>query len=146
MKLLRTYRPLLPLALLIAVTLFPWGWLTQQWPAFDRFMGLLFSEQIGHIIGHSTIFALLGLGLLVALRALRRPLPYLITIIGFAISQELLQLAYKQRPIVTDDISDLLVDLAAATLVFVIWRLISYNRRVNDRRGEAHDPLISRRR
>jgi hypothetical protein len=128
MKLTHTNRPLLALALVVAVTLFPWGWLTQQWPAFDRFMQLLFSEQIGHIIGHSVIFTLLGLCLLIALPALRRPLPYMSAILGFAIGQEFLQLIYKQRPIVADDITDLLVDLAAAALVFVIWRRISYNK------------------
>lgn len=128
MKLLRTYRPLFALSLLITVTLFPWGWLASQSQPIDQFFTMLFPELVGHIIGHSTIFALLGICLLVALPALRRPLPYLITIIGFALGQELIQLAYKQHPIVTDDFTDLLVDLAAATLVFVIWRLISYNR------------------
>jgi hypothetical protein len=123
-----TLRPLLALSLVIAVTLFPWGWLTTHWSAFDRFMDLLFSWQLGHIIGHSLIFALLGSCLLVALPVLRRPLPYLSTILGFAIGQEFFQLIYKQRPIVADDITDLLVDLVAATLVFVIWRWISYNR------------------
>ena len=128
MKLLRTYRPLFALSLLITVTLFPWGWLAGQSQPIDQFFTMLFPELVGHIIGHSTIFALLGICLFVALPALRRPLPYLITIIGFALGQELIQLAYKQRPIVTDEFTDLLVDLAAATLVFVIWRLISYNR------------------
>jgi hypothetical protein len=125
MQLLPTRRIAFLLTPIIAATLFPWGWLGKQLPSFDSLLLRMFPGALGHISGHTFIFLLLGGTLLIAVPLLRRPLPYFLVIGGFALAQEVLQLAYKRRRILADDLLDLVVDLLAATLAFVVWQVIA---------------------
>ena len=58
---------LMPLLVLLALILFPFGWLGELWPAFGRELDQLFSTDGWHAIGHATLFSLLGLAALVVL-------------------------------------------------------------------------------
>jgi hypothetical protein len=114
--------PLIALAALLAVALFPFGWLTEVWPAFDQLMGFLFASEAAHAVGHSVIFALVGSALLVAFPALRRrPGLYLLVILAIGIGQEAFQLLYKGRPVALNDVTDLGTDLVAAGVVWALW-------------------------
>lgn len=59
-------RPYLILALLvfIAAALFPFGWLATVSPSFDTVANFIFGTELAHIIGHYTVFMLMGGGLL----------------------------------------------------------------------------------
>jgi VanZ family protein len=106
---------------ILAITLFPIGWLTQFSPAFDSFTGWLFPEPWGHFWGHFTIFSLVGVGALLVLPALRtRPWVYAILLMVIAFAQEFFQLLYKQRPIVTNDVTDLIPDLIGAGVAWFV--------------------------
>lgn len=78
---------------------------------------------MAHHIGHSLIFATLGWFLITVWPPLANYFAlYLMLIGGLGLSQELLQLWYKQRPLGVNDGQDLLVDIAAAALFFVLYR------------------------
>ncbi len=114
-----------PLVILI-ITLFPFGWLAQHWPAFDTFAGWLFPEPWGHFFGHLTIFLLVGLSLLLAFSKLRTsPRFYALLALTIAVGQEAIQLLYKRRAIVLNDITDLIPDLLGATMAWLIVYIIS---------------------
>ncbi len=117
------WRGLLLLALALSLVLFPFGWLGEQWPAFGFWIDWLFATELAHAIGHVCIFfglGLLVLGLFPWLRT--RPLFYLGIMLLVAIGQEGVQLSYKQRALVFDDVRDLLVDLLGIMLAFlVVW-------------------------
>jgi hypothetical protein len=129
MQLLSTRRVILFLVPVVVATLFPWGWLADQSWRFDQLLLALFPGTLGHIAGHTFIFLLLGGSLLIALPWIRRPLPYAIVVGCFAFAQEVLQLAYKRRRVLADDLLDLCVDLVAAALAFVAWQLVTYWRK-----------------
>lgn len=114
----------LPFALFLILALFPYGWLAHLWPAFGLFLNWFFETEMAHTIGHSLIFVTLGWFLLSLLPTLRsRFALYLMLIGGLGLGQELLQLWYKQRPLGVNDGKDLLVDIAAATLLFLVYQL-----------------------
>jgi hypothetical protein len=101
-----------PLLALVAIALFPFGWLAELWPAFDTFAGALFPTVVAHAIGHSIIFFLVGVALLMAFPQLRnRPWLYIGLLVMLALGQETFQLAYKQRPIEFDEFRDFVTDL-----------------------------------
>lgn len=115
-------RPLSLLIVLLAIALFPFGWLAEVWPLFDRFTGFLFASEAAHAVGHSLIFALIGTALLVAFPALRGRFGLYMLIIGLVgIGQESFQLLYKNRPVVLNDVTDLGTDLVAAGVVWGLW-------------------------
>ncbi|HUS14519.1 MAG TPA: hypothetical protein VM536_05810 [Chloroflexia bacterium] len=114
-----------PVGVLLAVILFPFGWLGERWPAFGDVLGTIFSGNRGHAVGHSILFGLLGLMLLSLWPALRRHAGAYFAWVGLAgLGQEAFQLLYKQRPLGFDDFRDLAVDLVAAGLVLLAaqWR------------------------
>ena len=112
--------------LFLAAALFPYGWLATLWPPFGRFLSWLFATEFAHHIGHSLIFMTLGWFLLTVFSALRDRFAIYTSLIGFlGLSQELLQLWYKQRPLGVNDGKDLLVDIAAATVFFFLYQLWS---------------------
>lgn len=106
---------------LVAAALFPYGWLAENWPTFDRFTGFIFGSEAAHVAGHVGLFALLGTVVLLLIpQWQQRPHLYfgLIAILGIA--QEFLQIvSFKHRPVAANDLFDLAVDLLAAGVVFV---------------------------
>ena len=66
-----------PLIVLLALALFPFGWLGEVWPAFGAVLGRVFATDLAHAIGHSLIFCILGGVLLLIFPALlTRPWRY----------------------------------------------------------------------
>lgn len=119
-----------PLVTLLALALFPFGWLAESWPAFAALLGTTFSSVRVHAIGHATIFAVVGLALLATFPGLRsRPWHYLGLILLAGAAQEAFQLAYKARPIVFDDARDIVTDLIGALAVYLVVVLIRRWRR-----------------
>lgn len=113
----------LAFTLFLTLALFPYGWLARLWPPFGLFVDWLFATEMAHHIGHSLIFVTLGWFLLTVFPTLRGRFPLYLSLIGFlGLSQELLQLWYKQRPLGVNDGKDLLVDVAAATLFFFTYQ------------------------
>ena len=113
----------LPLLMLLALTLFPFGWLSQLWPAFGRGIDRVFSTDGWHAVGHAALFCLLGLTTLAVLPQLRaRPGRYLGILLLVGVGQELFQMSYKGRLLLFDDCRDLLTDLAGMFVAFaVVW-------------------------
>jgi len=107
---------------LIAMALFPYGWLAANWPTFDRFTGFIFASEKAHVAGHVGLFVLLGTALLVIFpRWQQRPVLYVSIILSLGVVQEFLQLiSFKHRPVAGNDIFDLAVDLLAAGVVFIV--------------------------
>jgi glycopeptide antibiotics resistance protein len=90
-----------------------------EWRPFGRALDHMFASEQRHAIGHITLFALLGLALLLVWPQLRsRPWRYFGLILIVGIGQEAFQLAFKQRAIVLNDFTDLLIDLIGAALAF----------------------------
>lgn len=108
--------------LFLALALFPYGWLADKWPAFDRFTGFIFGTEAAHVAGHVGLFVLLGTAVLTLFPKLQRnPIMYFGIIAWIGVVQEYLQLAsFKNRPVMAADIFDLVVDLLAAGVVFFI--------------------------
>jgi hypothetical protein len=125
-SLLASAARLWPVLALVALALFPFGWLGLVWPAFDAVVGWLFPSAWEHAIGHTALFASLGLLALALIPALRaRPWTYLALMLLVGLGQEGFQLLYKQRSPVFDDARDLATDLAGALVAFVLvwlWR------------------------
>lgn len=123
----RGRRPvLLPLLVMAAGALFPFGWLGQRWPAFDDWLALVFASEFAHAAGHAAIFLGLGLAVLAAWPALRQqPGRYTALLLAAAIGQELFQLLYKARPAGADELRDLAVDALAIAAAFVLARIVA---------------------
>jgi hypothetical protein len=117
---------LAPLLVLLALTLFPFGWLGQLWPAFGRELDQVFSTDGRHAVGHALLFCLLGLAALAVLPQLRAsPARYLGILMLAGIGQEFFQMLYKRQLLLFDDGRDLLTDLAGISVAFVViwcWR------------------------
>jgi hypothetical protein len=114
---------LAPLLALLALTLFPFGWLGQLWPAFGRGLDGIFSTDARHAIGHAALFCLLGLVTLTVLPRLReRPWRYFGLMLLVGVGQEFFQMLYKGRLLLFDNSRDLLTDLAGVLVAFlVVW-------------------------
>jgi hypothetical protein len=117
---------LTPLLVLLALTLFPFGWLGQLWPAFGRGLDQVFATDGRHAVGHALLFCLLGLAALAVLPQLRAsPARYLGILMLAGIGQEFFQMLYKRQLLLFDDGRDLLTDLAGMIVAFVViwcWR------------------------
>jgi hypothetical protein len=115
---------------LLALTLFPFGWLGELWPAFGRGLDQMFSTDGRHAIGHASLFCLLGLAALAVLPHLRaRPVRYLGILLLVGVGQEFFQMLYKGRLLLFDDGRDLLTDLAGIVVAFAFvwcWRRLQY--------------------
>src|SRR5688572_10926660 len=118
------------LAVMLIGILFPFGWLGEYWALFGTGLGAVFETSISHAMGHASLFFLLGLTALLALRGLQaRPCFYGGLMIAAAFAQEFVQLAYKQRPLQWDDPRDIATDLLGAVAAFMLvadWRRLNY--------------------
>jgi len=124
----RAFRQIAPVLVVLALILFPFGWLGETWPAFGWALGWVFATAREHAVGHTTLFCTLGALALATFPSLRaRPWLYLSAILIAGVGQEAFQLLYKRRPLAFDDGRDLATDLAGALLAFGIirvWQLI----------------------
>ncbi len=118
-----------PLALGLAVVLFPFDWLADVWPLFGQAFDVVFVTARDHAIGHTTMFFLLGVLILLSLPLLRlRPLWYGGGIVLVAFCQEALQDLSRQRSPNLWEGRDMLFDLLGALLAFGViwlWRVVS---------------------
>ncbi|HEY7126402.1 MAG TPA: hypothetical protein VH540_20855 [Ktedonobacterales bacterium] len=118
-----------PLAVGLAVVLFPFDWLADVWPLFRQAFDVVFVTARDHAIGHTTMFFLLGLLVLLSLPLLSlRPRWYVGGIVLVAFCQEALQDLSRQRPPNIWEGRDMLFDLAGALLAFGViwlWRVVS---------------------
>jgi hypothetical protein len=114
---------LAPLLVLLALTLFPFGWLGTLWPTFGRGIDVAFPTDWHHAIGHASLFCGLGLVALVVLPRLRdRPWRYVGLMLLVGVGQEFFQMLYKGRLLLFDDSRDLLTDLAGVLVAFaIVW-------------------------
>ncbi len=115
-------RPYLIFALIlfIATALFPFGWLATVWPGFSTVADFIFGTQLSHIIGHFTVFALMGSGILLLFPRLRRHFwLYFSLMLLLGIVQEFLQIAsFKHIIPAFDEILDLTMDMLGAATAF----------------------------
>ena len=112
-----------PLAIGAVLVLFPFDWLGNIWPAYQQVFERVFVGAREHHIGHSTLFFIVGLILLLSFPGLRtRPLLYFGLMILAAISQELVQDLFKfVMPDLTDGL-DLLFDTLGFTVAYLaVW-------------------------
>jgi hypothetical protein len=114
---------LAPLLALLALTLFPFGWLGTLWPTLGRGLDDLFPTEGRHAIGHASLFCLLGLVALAVLPRLRElPWRYIGLLLLAGAGQEFFQMLYKGRLLLFDNSRDLLTDLAGALVAFaIVW-------------------------
>lgn len=111
-----------PLAILIAIALFPFGWLPSISPLAAQVSWTFFPHELARGIGHSLLFAGLAVVLLRIFPALLdHPARFFGLVLTVAIGQESLQLLYKQRGVALNDLTDIMIDLTAAGLVFALW-------------------------
>lgn len=120
------------LLLLVGAALFPYGLIP-----FDRLLSFspalrheiyhLFAAWQAHVVGHAAIFMVIGTAVLLRFPSLlQRPKSYVGLMLALGVLQEFFQIVgFKHRPIVFDDIFDVLVDLTGALLVFMALRLAS---------------------
>jgi hypothetical protein len=114
-----------PLLAALAVTLFPFDWLEEVWPAYARVFDVVFATALSHEIGHATIFLLAGLFVLLSVPLLQRwPLLYFGLLVAVALGQEALQALSKWELPTIRDGRDLFFDLTGFTLAFLLlWGL-----------------------
>jgi hypothetical protein len=106
-------RYFLPILLLLAVGLFPVGWLAPHWPLLNWLLhGILASEYV-HVAGHFLLFMLVGAAVCRLFPSLRFTLVrYLLLILLLGALQEWLQLrTFKHSGITPDEFLDLTVDM-----------------------------------
>ena len=112
---------LLASALLLALA--PIGWLGEVWRPLGSVLDGRFNSVAAHALAHAGIFFLLGLALPAAFPAVRaRPLWFFGFLLAVAIGQEGIQLLYKQRPLVFDDLRDIVTDLVGMAAAFALVR------------------------
>ena len=117
-----------PLAIGLVLVLFPFDWLANVWPAYRQVFEQVFVGAREHHIGHSALFFIVGLLVLVSFPSLRsRPLLYFGLLISAAIAQEAVQDLFKfVLPDLTDSL-DLLFDAVGFTIAYLVvwgWRTV----------------------
>ncbi len=117
-----------PLPFALVLTLFPFDWLGNVWPAYRQVFDQVFVGAREHHIGHSTLFFIVGLLILICFSALRsRPLLYFGLMISGALAQEAVQNLFKLHLPGQADGLDLFFDaigFIAAYLVVWGWQSI----------------------
>jgi hypothetical protein len=113
-----------PLAIGLVLVLFPFDWLATVWPAYRQ----VFVGAREHHIGHSALFFIVGLLVLINFPSLlSRPLLYFGLLISAAIAQEAVQDLFKfVLPDLTDSL-DLLFDAVGFTIAYLVvwgWRTV----------------------
>ena len=112
-----------PLAVGAVLVLFPFDWLANVWPAYRQVFEQVFVGAREHHIGHSILFLIVGLMVLLSFPILRtRPIVYFGLMISAAIAQELVQDLFKfVIPDLTDGL-DLLFDALGFTIAYlIVW-------------------------
>jgi hypothetical protein len=115
-----------PLAIGLVLVLFPFDRLATVWPAYRQVFEQVFVGAREHHIGHSALFFIVGLLVLINFPSLRsRPLLYFGLLISAAIAQEAVQDLFKfVLPDLTDSL-DLLFDAVGFTIAYLVvcgWR------------------------
>ena len=112
-----------PLATGLVLVLFPFDWISNVWPAYRQVFTQVFVGAREHHIGHSTLFFIVGLIVLLSFPSLRtRPLLYFGLMISVAIAQELVQDIFKlQMPDLADGL-DLLFDAIGFIVAYLVVR------------------------
>ena len=112
-----------PLAIGLVLVLFPFDWLSNAWPAYRQVFEQVFVSAREHHIGHSTLFFIVGLIVLLSFPALRtRPVLYFGLMFSAAIAQELVQDLFKFVLPDLSDGTDLLFDAVGFTLAYlIVW-------------------------
>src|SRR5260370_17129689 len=110
-----------PLASGLVLVLFPFDWLGNVWPGYRQVFEQVFVGAREHHIGHSTLFFIVGLLVLINFPSLRsRPLLYFGLLISAAIAQEAVQDLFKfVLPDLTDSL-DLLFDAVGFTIPYLV--------------------------
>lgn len=122
-----------PLLALVALALVPYGWIAEANPWMQPIVYGLFATEAAHAVGHSLIFFVIGAALLYMFPDLaERPGRFLGLILLIGVGQEGLQLLYKGRGLILNDITDLGIDLVGASLALALTRLA---RRAGSGRG-----------
>ncbi|MEZ4512759.1 MAG: hypothetical protein R3C62_12850 [Chloroflexota bacterium] len=112
------------LAGLVSGALFPYGWLADISPTFERGLAWVFRSDAAHVVGHLFVFGLLATAVLVLFPGLKkRPFPFYALILTLGLAQEALQLiSFKHHFFSSGELFDLVVDLCSATAVFLFFR------------------------
>ncbi len=111
-------------AVFLFATVFPLGWLAEQWPLFERITNFLFGTEAAHVIGHFMLFSGLGAVLLMLFPRLQTDWRlYFVIMYSFGFIQETLQIvSFKERPFGSNELFDIVIDLLAAGFVFAVFR------------------------
>lgn len=118
-----------PLFALVAFALVPYGWIAEKNPWFKQIVYRVFATEAAHAVGHSLIFIALGAALLAVFPMLAaRPWLYFGIILALAVGQEGLQLLYKGRGLILNDLTDIGIDLTAAYVVLALARAAAARR------------------
>lgn len=118
-----------PLAIGLVLVLFPFDWLANVWPTYRQAFEQVFVGAREHHFGHSALFFIVGLLVLMSFPALRsRPLLYLGLMISAAIAQEAEQDLFKLQLPDPADGHDLIFDAIGFIIAYLMvwgWKSIS---------------------
>jgi hypothetical protein len=116
---------------LVGLALIPYGWfpfwkIFKYAPELGWRIQMLFDSNAAHIIGHTSIFMMIGTAVLLWFPSLiNRPKVYLSIMFVLGFLQEVFQLiGFKHRAPVLDDFLDVVVDLIGAGLALLLMRFI----------------------
>ncbi len=114
--------------LLCSLVLFPYGWLANNWAPMGWVVDTIFGAEWMHWLGHMVMYGMMGTAVLIIFpQFLDHPHYYFGLLLGIGLMQETLQLVtFKHRLFTTNELFDLLVDLLATS---VIWLVIKYRSR-----------------
>jgi hypothetical protein len=114
------------IVIFFVAALFPYGYVAKFVPSFNHWLNANFSTERAHHAVHVVIFSTAAFLLLAMFPWFRRHFIAFLGVIACAGAvQEGLQLMYKNRLVASNDGKDVLVDLAAATVVFATWRAVA---------------------
>lgn len=129
----------------LALTIFPFDWLTEVWPAYRAVFDRVFVTARDHAAGHATLFCLVGLAVLALAPALRsRVWGYLgLGLLG-ALAQEAVQALAKQDWPTWGDGRDILFDMLGLLIAFALVQVILWGWRRHARAHQPHAPTPAR--
>ncbi len=116
---------------LVGLALIPYGWfpfwkIFKYAPELGWRIEMLFDSDAAHVIGHMSIFMMIGTAVLLWFPSLiYRPKVYLSIIFVLGFLQEFFQLiGFKHRAVVFDDFFDVFVDVVGALLALLVVRFV----------------------
>jgi len=126
----KNVRLLTVLAVLLGIVLFPYGWLANNWWVMRWIEDAFFETELSHWVGHVVMYGALTTAVLIVFpHLLNQPRRYFGLIFAIGLVQETLQLiTFKHHFFTTNELFDLMVDLIAAGIVFVVAKIISRKR------------------